>query len=274
MKTLLVTIALALVTLPSVAAVQYDFMQKNSTGDVVAPTTEMSARAIVEGDRSRIEFLSGNVYPPGTYVISTEGARRLFFVDPVKQWYTEVNTSGLATTLASSNIKVENLRTNTEELKDNQRIAGIDTKHSRITLEYDLTLTVKAISLRQHVKTEIDSWTTDRFGALNQGWFQDGLQTGNPELDKVLSAETSKVAGFPLRHVVTIRTAYEKVANSKLDAPSIRTITRETWVTRIGEVKAQPSMFVIPAAYRRADQPELPAQNGPQVLTFEPAGSR
>lgn len=273
MKTLLVTTVLALVTLPAAAAVQYDFIQKNSTGDVVAPTTEMTARAIVEGDRSRVEFLSGNVYPPGTYVISTEGARRLFFVDPVKQWYTEVNTSGLATTLASSDIKVENLRTSSELLKDKQTIAGVEAQHHRVTLEYDLTLTVKAIALRQHIRTEIDSWTTNRFGELTHGWFDSGLQTGNPELDKVLAAETAKVSGFPLRHVVTIRTSYEKPANSKLDTPSNRTITRETWVTRIAEVKAQPAMFVIPAAYRRADQPEV-TQSGPQVLTFEPAGSR
>jgi hypothetical protein len=273
MKTLLVTVALALVTVPSVAAIQYDFMQKNTTGDIVAPMTEMSARAIVDGERSRVEFLSGNVYPPGTYVISTEGARRLFFVDPVKQWYTEVNTASLATSLASSNIKVENLKTSSELLKDKATIAGVEADHSRVTIEYDLTLTVKAIALRQHVKTEIDSWTTNRFGALSPGFFQNGLQTGNAELDKVLDAEISKVTGFPLRHVVTIRTSYDKPANSKLETPSTRTITRETWVTRIAEVASTPSMFVVPAAYRRADQPEVPPA-GPQVLTFEPTGSK
>lgn len=273
MKTLLVSAALALVSLPSFAAVQYEFMQRNSTGDVVAPTTEMTARAIIDGDRSRIEFLAGNVYPPGTYVISTEGARRLFFVDPAKQWYTEVNTAGLATTLASTDIKVENLRANSELLTDKAVIAGIEAQHYRVTLEYDLTLTVKAIALRQHVKTEIDSWTTERFGAMNQGIFQDTLQTGNPMLDKVIAAETTKVGGFPLRHVVTIRTSYDKPAHSKLDTPSTRIITRETWVTRISETPAKPSMFVIPATYRRADQPEVTPQ-GPQVLTFEPAGSK
>lgn len=273
MKTLLVTVALAFVTVPSVAAIQYDFIQKNSTGDLVAPMTEMTARAIVDGPHSRIEFLSGNVYPPGTYVISTENARRLFFIDPVKQWYTEVNTAGLATTLASSNIKIDNLKTNSELLKDRQTIAGIEAQHHRVTLEYDLTLTVKAIALRQHIRTEIDSWTTEQFGPLSRGFFQDSLQTGNPELDQVLAAETAKVTGFPLRHVVTIRTSYDKPANSKLETPSTRTITRETWVTRIEEVAAQPSMFVIPAAYRRADQPDVP-KGGPQVLTFEPAGSK
>ena len=83
MKTLLVTLALMLVAVSSSAAIHYDFVQKNTSPDPVEPVRELTARAVVDGERSRIDFLTGNLYPPGTYVISTDGSRRLFFLDPV-----------------------------------------------------------------------------------------------------------------------------------------------------------------------------------------------
>jgi hypothetical protein len=203
-------------------------------------------------------------------VISTDNLKRLYFVDPLKEWYTEVNTSGISTALASSDIKVENLQTNSETFPKTEKIAGIEASHHRITLAYDLTVTVRAVPLKQHVRTEIESWTTSEFGALNAQTFLSGtLRTGNPQLDELLGAETSKHDGFPLRQIVTIRTNYELPKGSNLKTPTTRTITRESWVTAIKETNAQPSMFVLPANYRRADQPDLPKSNT-QTITFDP----
>jgi hypothetical protein len=269
MKRLLVTLALALVTSPSFAAIQYEFTQKNTTDDEVQPTTDVTARAIVDGSRSRVEFMEGNLYPPGTYMIATDGARRLFFVDPVKEWYSEVNTAGAATALAASNIKIENFKTSVQTLPDTAKIAGIDAQHHRVSMSYDMTLTLKDIPLKQHIRTEIDSWTTDRFGTIDQSFLSTGFRTGNPDIDQIIKAETSQVEGFPLRQVVTIRTSYDLPIKSNLKTPTTRTITRETWVTKIEETKAQASMFVIPATYKPAAQPAAP-DTTTQVLTFDP----
>lgn len=272
MKTLLLTAALALISFPAFAAIQYEFMQKNNTGDIVTPTTDLTARAIIDGQRSRVEFISGNLYPPGTYVISTDGSRRLLFVDPDKKWYTEVNTSGIATALAASNIKVENFKQEVERFPERQKIAGIDAERRRVTMSYDMTVMIREMPLRQHVRTEIDTWTTTQFGVVHQGFFSGGLRTGNADVDRVLEAELGSANGFPLRQVVTIRTNYELPHRSNLQTPTTRTITRETWVTSISETKTNPAQFMVPPTYRRADQPELPKQ-GPQVLTFEDAGT-
>jgi hypothetical protein len=270
MKRLLVTLALALVTSPSFAAIQYEFSQKNTSDDEVQPMTELTARAIVDGPRSRVEFLAGNLYPPGTYMIATEGARRLFFIDPVKEWYSEVNTAGAATALAASNIKIENFKSNVQTLPDMQKIAGIDTQHRRVTMSYDMTLTLKDIPLKQHIRTEIDSWTTDRFGTIDQSFLSTGFRTGNPDIDQIIDAETSQVEGFPLRQVVTIRTSYNLPIKSNLKTPTTRTITRETWVTKIAETtQASPSLFIVPATYRPSAQPAAP-ESTTQVLTFDP----
>jgi hypothetical protein len=269
MKRLLVTLALVLIAVPSFAAIQYEFMLKNTSDDAAKPSSDMTGRATIDGTRSRVEFLSGSLYPPNTYVISADTSGRLYFVDPAKQWYTEINTAGIATALGASNIKIDNLKANVETLPDHSKIAGLDTDHYRIAISYDITLAMKSIPITQHVDTEIESWTTMQFGNLPQSFLTRGNHTGNAELDRLLETQTAKVTGFPLRQLVTTRTKYDVPARSKLDRPSSRTMTRETWVTKIHETTAEPSQFMIPVAYRRADQPDLP-RNATQTLTFDP----
>lgn len=269
MKRLLITLALATIALPSFAAIQYEFMLKNTSDDAAKGSSDLTARATIDGFRSRIEFLSGSLYPPNTYVLSTDSSGRLYFVDPAKQWFTEINTAGIATALGASNIKIENLRTNTEVMTDKKRIAGFDADHYKITLSYDITVVMKTIPVKQHVDTEIETWSTTAFGDVPKTLFSSGMRTGNAELDRMLESETSKVPGFPLRQLVTTRTMYDKPARTKIERPSSRTMTRETWVTKIQETKVDASQFVIPVTYRRADQPDLP-KSQQQTLTFDP----
>jgi hypothetical protein len=268
MKNLLVTVALVLVAFPSSAAIQYEFSQKNTSDDGVSPSKDMTGRATIDGERSRIEFLSGNMYPPGTYVVSTDGSRRLFFVDPAKEWYTEVNTAGIATAIGASNIKIENLKSKVDTLPERMKIAGVEAEHHRISLTYDITVMMKTIPLKQHVRTDIDTWTTNRFVGTAT-FLSSAMRTGNPAVDQLLEAENAKITGFPLRQVVTIRTNFELTHKSNLNRPTSRTMTRETWVTSIREVTAEASHFVFPARYRRADQPDVPKATT-QTLTFDP----
>lgn len=272
MKTLLVTVALALVSLPSFASIQYDFVQKSTTDDVIRPVTDVTGRATIDGARSRIDYVGGNTYPPGTYVVSTDGARRLYFVDPEKQSYTEFNTSGIPTALATNNLKIENFTAKVETSPERTMIAGVETSHHRITMEYDLTLTVQSIALKQHVKTDIQKWTTDRFPEIDQAFFADPFVTGNEALDKLIETEMAKAPGFPMREIITVRTSYDVPIRRKVATPNTRTMTRETMITAIGEAKSQASMFVVPANFRRADQPKAPDADM-KVLTFEEPGA-
>lgn len=272
MKRLLVTLALALIAVPSFAAIQYEFMLKNTSDDAAKPSSDMTGRATIDGFRSRVEFLSGTLYPPNTYVIAPDSTGRLYFIDPSKQWFTEINTAGIATALGASGIKIENVKSSMETLPDRSRIAGIDTDHYRITISYDITVAMKNIPVKQHVQTDIDSWTTMKFGDVPPSFLTRGSRTGNSEIDRLLDSQNAKISGFPLRQLVTTRTKYDVPARSKLERPSSRTMTRETWVTKIQEIATEPSQFTIPVSYRRADQPELP-RNATQTLTFD-SGSK
>jgi hypothetical protein len=271
MKRLLVTVALAcFAAVPAFAALQYEFSQKNTSEDTVTPMTDLSARAVVDGDRSRVDFLAGNLYPPGTYVISTDGSRRLFFVDPMSKSYTEFNTAGVATALATSNIKIDNLKSSVDLRDDRPIIAGIPSDHTVLTIAYDISVTMRAIPLKQHVTTTIDTWSTSRYGDVGQNELTNALRTGNPELDMLLESEAGKIKGFPLRQIVTTRTSVDTPSRgSQLKIPSTRTFVRETWVTAVRETTPEPVLFTVPATYHRADMPALP-KSATETLQFDP----
>jgi hypothetical protein len=270
MKTLLVTVALTLTAVSASAAIQYEFVQKNTSADSAEPVSDLTGRAVVDGDRLRIDFLGGTLYPPGTYVISTDGARRLRFVDPTKQWYTEVSTATVATALGAGNIRIANLKSSSEIRDDRPMIAGYPTEHSRLTLSYDISVTVKSIPLKQHVQTEVDTWATSQFPPASGMSFLSGLRTGNPDIDKLLDVETTRVKGFPLRQTVTTHaTADLPPSRSEIKTPATRTMVREMWVTSIQEIPPDAKQFVIPASYKRTDMPE-PPKAARETLTFDP----
>jgi hypothetical protein len=273
MRKLLLTAALALiVATPSFAGIQYEFMQKTTGNDPVTPTKDLTARATVDGPSTKIEFLSGSIYPAGTYVLTTDAFRRLYYVDPSKQWFTEVNAAGIASSLGAAGITIENFKAETAQLPDQPVIAGAPTVHQRVTLTYDITVPMKSMPLTQHVQTEIDVWTTQKFGNLRNDFLERALRTGDPDLDRILEAEVARVEGFPMRQLVSTKTRYDLKVRSNLNAPTTRTMTREMWVTSVRELDVPASTFVMPAGYRRSDQPEVPKATS-QVLTFEPAGS-
>jgi len=270
MKKLMVTVALALVAVSASAAIQYEFTQKNSTPAAVEPVTDLTARALIDGDKSRVDFLGGTLYPPGTYVISTDASRRLLFVDPTKQWFTEVDTATVATALGASNIRISNFKSSFETREDRPVIAGHPTEHTRLSMRYDITVVVKSIPLTQHVQTDVDTWATTDYAAHPTSSFLSSLRTGNPDIDRLLDAETLKVKGFPLRQTVTTRTVADlPPSRSELKVPTAKTIVREMWVSSIREMQADPSLFLIPASYRRADVEDVP-KSATQTLTFDP----
>ena len=270
MKNLLVTVALTLVAVSADAAIQYEFTQKNSTAAAVEPVTDLTARAIVDGDKSRVDFLGGTLYPPGTYVISTDASRKLVFVDPSKEWFTEFDTASVASALGTSNIRIANFKSSFETREDRPIIAGHPTEHSRLALRYDITVTVKGIPLTQHVQTDVDTWSTSDFAAQAANSFLSTMRTGNLDIDRLLDAEALKLKGFPLRQTVTTRAVADlPPSRSQLQTPNTKTIVREMWVSAIRETHADPAMFRLPAGYRRADVPDVP-KAATQTLSFDP----
>ncbi|HEV8661434.1 MAG TPA: hypothetical protein VGS96_22755 [Thermoanaerobaculia bacterium] len=252
------------------AAVQYEYFQTSRSELQDEKSSDFNARAVIDGSRSRVEFISGNTYPPGTYVISTDAARKLLFVDPTQKTYTEVNSLAIASAVGTSNITIGDLLSSVTKLDDAKVIAGIPTDHYRLTMTYNITINFRNMALKQSVRTTIDKWTTVRFGDAAEAAFSNTIQTGNAKVDELIAAETTKIRGFPLRQtiqVVTINETGPQPVGTKLALPASRTMSREMTVTAIGEAKADDSLFRIPAEYRKIDFADQINKSQTQVLT-------
>jgi len=268
-----VVVALVMVASTTSAAVQYEYVQTTRADGQDGPPGALNARAVLDGQRSRVDFLSGNTYPPGTYVISTDCAKRLLFVDPTQKSYTEVNTAGIASAVGTTGITIANLQSEVAKLPDAQVIAGIPADHYRLTINYDITITFRTMPLKQSVHTTIDKWTTVRYGDLMDTAFANTVQTGNAQVDELIATETSKIHGFHLKQTIQIVTMNQSgvAVGSKLRIPSARTKTREMMVTSIAEVHPEDAMFRIPADYRKVDYNDQIHKSQTQVLSATPA---
>jgi hypothetical protein len=280
MRKTTLAIVLLLATRSGWAGVSYEFVQSTQSDIEQIPATTLTGRALIDGPRSRVDFVTGNIYAPGAYVISTDGSRTLLFVDPTSKSYSEVNSSAIAATYGANNIKLDNFKTNTTLLQDHPNVAGIPTDHYHLTISYDITLQYGTRPLTQRVSEEIDKWTTTRFGDVSDAFFAGGsVKTGNPKLDELIDTETRSIKGFPLRQTIVMRTTNPMgiAPGTQLKLSNVRTQQRELLITKIQEQVADATAFHIPVAFKKIDQQELANLTKPTdmtVLSFEGDGKQ
>lgn len=270
---------LLVVTAPAAsAAIKYEFRQTTSSDLESIPSTDCVGRAVIDGDRSRVEFVSGNIYPPGTYVIATNGERTMTFVDPSKKSFVEVNAASVASAIGARKITVTNKKIDVTRMADQVTVAGFPTEHYRLIISYDITVAFGNMPLTQTVKTTIDKWTTTAFGDVGNTFLASGaLHTGNPDLDELMSAENS-IKGFALRQIVNVTTINNRAqsGDSQLKVNRTVTQTRELLVTSIQPAATVGvATFVVPLTYHKAGPVHDDTQKAPvQVLSMEPSGEK
>jgi hypothetical protein len=274
-------LVLLVVTAPAAsAAIQYEFRQTTSSDLESIPSTDCVGRAIIDGDRSRVEFLSGNAYPAGTYIIATNGSKMMIFVDPSRKSFVEVNAASVTSAIGARKITVANKKIDVTKLADQTTVAGFPTEHYRMVMSYDITVNFGNLPLTQTVNTTIDKWTTTAFGDVGDTFLASGaLHTGNPDLDDLMSAENSNIKGFALKQVVNVTTINNRApqnSNTPLKVNRTVTQTRELVVTSI-----QPSAtvgvatFAVPVTYHKAGPIHDDTEKAPmQVLSMEPSGEK
>ncbi|MDP9361082.1 MAG: DUF4412 domain-containing protein [Acidobacteriota bacterium] len=276
---LLFIVALIVATAPpATAAIQYEFRQTTTSDLESIPPTDCVGRAIIDGDRSRVEFLSGNAYPPGTYVIATNGARTMTYIDPSRKSFVEVNAASVATAIGARKITVANKKIDVTKMPDQTTIAGFPTEHYRMIMSYDITVAFGNLPLTQTVKTTIDKWTTSAFGDVGDTFLASGaLHTGNPDLDDLISAENSNIKGFALKQTINVTTINNHAAakgDSQLNVNRTVTQTRELLVTAIKPAATVGlATFTIPLTFHKAGPVHDDTEKTPvQTLSMEPSG--
>jgi hypothetical protein len=250
---ILVTVATA-----AEAAVRFQFRQTSRSDFQGAPPSDITATAIVDGTRSRIEFPTGGPgYARGSYMIADQFTGNVSLVDPEKRTFRSMNLGNQLSSAARSGITISNLRSTAKDLPDQPVIAGIPTRHSRIEIQYDITVVIASIPLKQSVTTVIEEWSTEAFGDI-RGALQasSSLRTGNPQLDEMLQAETSKLRGLPMRQIVTITTRSEarRNANSELKVNPTKMQISELLVASVETIPSSEAHFIVPPTFHRVEE--------------------
>jgi hypothetical protein len=258
------------------AAVEYEFRHISRSDLESMPPTDFTGRAIIDGDKSRVEFLTGTGYTNGTYVIGTNGSRTMTYVDPKKKAYLEVNAGGVATTLGTAKLSITNKKVDLTQLEDHPVIAGLPTDHYRLVLSYDIALSFSNLTLTQAVNTIEDKYVTHAFGDISSTFIAAGaMKTGNPEIDDLIEIENTKVKGFVLKQVSSTTTTNKSrpIPGSQLKVTPSATTTREITVTSITPKAAVPlATFLVPAGFHKADVAKDDTSKAPfHVLSLEPA---
>jgi len=258
------------------AAVQYEFRQTTHSELESIPSSDITGRGVIDGDHSRVEFLTGNAFPTGTYIITTNGYRTMTFVDPSKKTFVEVNSGGVATAIGSARITVANKKVNLTQLDDHPLLAGLPTDHYRLTIDYTITVAFGTIPLTQTVHEIIDKWVTQAFGDVAETFLASGgVRTGNPDLDDLITTENTKIKGFALKQTMSVTTVNDnpQLAGTPLKLNRSLTQTRELTVTAIQPTAKVPAdLFMVPATFHKPDPLRDDTQKAPlQILSLQPS---
>ncbi|HUP66202.1 MAG TPA: hypothetical protein VM557_13070 [Thermoanaerobaculia bacterium] len=276
LRRLLFSIFAVLIASSSSAAVLYDFRQTSRSDARHGQTDEVQGRGAIEGARMRVDYTAGGNLPPGSFMISRDGASRVIMVSPADKTWTEVDMAAMADSLAGGGIEISNLKMNVKQLPDHPTVSGFHTDHYRIETSYQITWRGGPLPLTQNVETVVEKWTTSAFGDV-AGSFVNlaSLQTGNPQVDQLLETETAKIKGLPLRQITTIVTSGVGNLvhpNSKLGTVATRKMQTEILLSNVRVGATSPTHFEVPAGFTRAGGLDQPSdENKMHVLSMEPA---
>ena len=255
-RTPLLVVVAALVLPPGVASAGHYYEAVTVTdADQDRMDSEMTIKAWVDGDSTRIEFAEGDqtgFFGPGTYMVTTDAGENLYLVDTEEQTYAEfnlgemMNMAGAMMEGMGDMFKIEFTDLSSEKISEGpgESILGYSTRHLQYRTGYTMRMAVMGMKQEQRVDMTQDIWVTDAFDPrafavwLRPDQRMKGLIEG---LDELLEAEFSKMQGVPLKSVM-VQTSTDKKGRSTNS-------TSTTEVQALREESIPASMFQIPAGY-------------------------
>lgn len=253
-KSLIVSFLFALAALPSFAGIHYKAVTK--TQDASNQASDIVVEGWVAGDKAKVEFEEAGNNPAakeGAYLITKDGGRTIYFVDPAEKTYAEWDLQamlGLAGSVMQGMgplLKMEFSDPKVEKLaeEDGGTLSGLPTKHYKYRTSYNMKIKVLGMGQEAAVVTEQDIWATDKLQDIGLGvWLRsEPPRTGNANFDKLIASQMDMAQGFPLK-TVTVSTTTQKKGKT--------TVTRSSMeVTQLNTNADVPaSSFEIPAGYQ------------------------
>jgi len=262
-RSILATALFLAVAVPCSAGIHYKAVTKTEgpqNGDV-------QAEGWVSGDNAKVAFVesAGNpVLKQGMYLVTKDGGKTLFLVNPEEKTYAEWSLQGLLGTVGAVMnglgplLKIQFSPPKVEKIleEDGGTIAGFPTRHYKLRTSYTMTVKVLGMGNTTDVVSDQDVWATSKLQDAGLGvWLRaEPPRTGNQEFDKLLAAEAVKFEGFPLK-MVTVNTSTAKKGNRTQTTRSTMEVTQ---LDASASVPA--SAFEIPAGYERTEIMPVPPQ--------------
>lgn len=254
-KSLILSFVFTLAALPLFAGIHYKAVTK--TEDASNQASNIAVEGWVAGDKAKVEFEEAGKNNPmakqGAYLITKDGGRTIYFVDPSEKTYAEWDMQAMLGMVGSVMqgmgplLKVEFSEPKVEKLLEENggTISGLPTTHYRYRTSYNMKIKVMGMGQDANVVTEQDIWSTDKLQDVGLGvWLRsDPPRTGNEQFDKLIASEVERSKGFPLK-TVTVSTTTQKKGK--------QTVTRSTMeVTQLDTSADVPaSSFEIPSGYK------------------------
>jgi hypothetical protein len=257
MKKLLMT-TLILASAPMTALAGTHFTAVTTTVIEGKKPQQYTVESWVEGPKARMVFKGSTEQagiPKGSYIITTDGARTLYMVNPKDKTYSRwdidaiLKSAGAALNAVGGMVKmeVENQDVKAQPPTAGPPMHGLPTTHYVFDTSYDLIVKVFGMKHGQHVVSHEELWTTT---ALKDPGFAAWLRkrppkTGNTTIDELVAAAFHDVKGMLLKQVVDTTTADRKGHTSG---------TKNTMeVVSLEKAGVNDSMFQIPAGYREVE---------------------
>jgi hypothetical protein len=274
----LIAAALLLAAVPCSAGIHYKSTTSTSSeGGRGDRDSQIRAEAWIAGEGAKVAFVESNGNPvaqQGTYILTKDGGKTLYLVNPQDKTYAAWDLQGMLGVVGAVMngmgplLKIQFTDPKTEKVseEDGGLVAGVPTRHYKYRTSYTMTVKVLGMGNTADVVSEQDVWATTQLTDAGLGvWLRaEPQRTGNKEFDKLLAGSAARFQGFPMK-VVTVSTSTQQKGNKQ-------TVTRSTLeVTELDTHAAVPaSTFEIPAGYKETQI--APTQQGEKDGSQEEEG--
>jgi hypothetical protein len=264
-----ISAAVLLAAVPAFAGIHYKSVTKTEAEGQKSRGSDVQAEGWVSGEKVKVAFLSSNGNPftqEGTYILSKDGGKTLYLVNPKEKTYAEWSLQGMLGTVGAVmngmgpllKVQFSDLKSTKGAEEDGGLVVGVPTRHYKSHTSYTMTIKVLGMGNTTNVVSDQDVWATTKLTDPGLGvWLRaEPPRTGNAEFDKLIAAQTGQYDGFPLK-MVTVSTSTPQKGNK--GATTSRTTVEVTELDKNANIPA--ATFEIPAGYKET-QMAVPSEQG------------
>ena len=228
----------------------YYVARTTAEGGKGADQQDMIVKAWASGDSGKVVFEESKnpMMGKGTYIITKDGGKTMFLVDPKEKTYMKWDLDSMMGLLGGA-MKMMNLKFTDPKVEalgeePDGLVAGVPTVHYRFRTTYAMSMSFMMMKKNSKVVKDEEIWAATKLADAALGiWLRKAPpKTGNEDMDKLIKAEMGKVQGFPLKRKTVTTSTDEK------DKKEVTTITME--VTELQMVPVPDSTFEIPSDYK------------------------